>query len=348
MMHDGASPGLAADDDLTRKTQLGVLRFGTSAGCGCKVDWRISHDLAGLPIIRDSLGVQLGLGDAARLDGFPGAAASIDFVGPVAREAADYGHVAAAHALSDLFASGVQPRHALVIAAWPREADPQRNLPLVLDGVLGACRSMGVTVVGGHTVFSEQPLIGLCGFGDLVAGEKKAPLAPGDTVYLTKPLGSGVAITAMREESCPTELEAAALATMRAMNTVGLALNGDARVKMVTDVTGFGLAGQALRLVENTDLAVAFHAGLPALPHVRDLIARGAGSSPAERNLGMLASFIAADDHIDRTLACDPQTNGPLLVVGGGDLAKDFAGLTAVGIVEKRKEKAVVFGRPVS
>lgn len=332
-----ASPpaGTTLTHPIADATPLGILAYGDAAGCACKADWALMEEVRGLDMIRQAAASQLGLGDAAVLSVAGGFATSVDFIGPVARDAADYGYVAAAHAMSDLFAVGAVPTHALAIAAWPRDPSLHSGLLTALDGMRAAAADVGAVILGGHTAHCEQPLLGLCVFGRLDASPRKREIQAGDAVYLTKPLGSGVAIGALREGERIPELERAALMTMRTLNTAGHELARNDRVKLVSDVTGFGLIGQALRLAETSNLSVRFEgAALPGLENVRDLIKRGVGSSAAERNWGLIRRRIQARNWVDAVLAADPQTNGPLLVVGepgleGATLARVGALCTA-------------------
>jgi selenide,water dikinase len=327
---------------------LGILAYGDSAGCACKADIGLLDDLRHLPLFQSALDNQLGLFDAGSTTLPDGSriAATVDFIGPVSRDAYDYGYIAAAHALSDLFAVGAAPMCALALAVWPRQPEARKHLERALDGIHAALKDVGIGILGGHTAHSEQPLLGICAFGQMSA-PAASQITDGDLVCLTKPLGIGVAIGAMRENSCPTELEEAALQVMRTMNSIGCRLALHPSVKLVSDITGYGLGGQALRLAEHASCSVVLEGGqLPALPHVRDLIARGTGSSAAEKNWGFLKSKISGGAWPDVVLTTDPQTNGSLLVVvdGAVDPTTDLPefGLIPVGRVAQVQASPVV------
>jgi selenide,water dikinase len=303
------------------------------------------NGLEELALFKGARDKQLGLHDAACIE-ISGAhiATSTDFIGPTSRDPADYGYIAVAHSLSDLFAVGVQPTAALVLAAWPREADARTQLPAALEGMHAALRDANVTAIGGHTAYSAQPLLGVTSFGSLGAKVIAAEVSDGDLVCLTKPLGSGIVIGALREGDCPADLETTSLASMRILNRAGLSLSRHARVKLVSDVTGFGVFGQLIRLSDASATTIIVEgAAIPAFPGVRELIARGTGTMAAERNWNLLSARVAGGDRISRVLASDPQTNGPLLVVGAfttRDLIE--LNLTRIGAVAPRQQSSLV------
>lgn len=320
-----------------------ILSFGEGSGCACKADWQVMEELRRSAIFSALADRQLGLDDAATVDMFPGSpfAATVDFIGPVAHSAADYGYIAAAHALSDLFAVGATPSYALAVTAWPRDDLVRDALPAALEGMQAALSDAGVRLIGGHTANSAQPLLGLCAFGVQKALVRKRPVSDGDVLYLSKPLGFGVAIGALREGSCSAALETLALEGMRSLNTVGLDLADDPSAKLVSDITGFGLVGQLLRLTERMALsAVICGADLPALPEVREMIAKGAGAMAAERNFGLMRGHVFGTDRVNSVLACDPQTNGPLLVVGDDSLSS--RSLIRIGVLRKHQTPSVI------
>jgi len=233
-------------------TDLGLLDLTETAGCACKVDSRA------LRVLRDSLNLKiehLGLQDAGSFTFTVGRrrtrfAGSIDFIGPIARTPADYGVIAALHALSDLWASGVRPQVALVVAIWPRDS---RLWPLLIEAVAAmqrTCEGLKCEILGGHTAYGDQPFLGLSVFGQKLKVPVKPAVKAGDYIWLTKPIGVGMAIGALKEGECSPEVEEHALAAMKTPNTCGLELNRNPLVKIVSDVTGFGLVGQLAELIK--------------------------------------------------------------------------------------------------
>lgn len=305
-------------------TELGLLDLTETAGCACKVD---SRDLG---ILRDRLNLKiehLGLQDAGshtfsigrRKARFGG---SIDFIGPIARTPEDYGIIAALHALSDLWASGVRPRVALVVAIWPRDSSLWPQLIEAVAAMQHACERVKCEILGGHTAYGDPPFLGLSVFGEKLKVSPKPAMQPGDHILVTKPLGVGIAIGAVKEGECPPETERDALAVMKTPNTDGLELNRNPMIKIVSDITGFGLVGQLAELVKQTGLKVKLDKPLiPVVDGAQELARIGHGSSAAERNWQEYRPLIAGSTTIEMLrLLCDPQTNGPLMFVADQDI----------------------------
>jgi selenide,water dikinase len=203
--------------------------------------------------------------------------ATLDFFTPVVDDPYLYGSIAAANSLSDVYAMGGDPLFALAIAAFP---DDPKLLPLLADVMAGAAakaKEAGVCIIGGHTVRDREPKFGLSVTGtvhpDRIWHNRGAKA--GDVIVLTKPIGTGVATTAIKWGICPKATEDEVVGGMSRLNAAAARAGREAGISTATDVTGFGLVGHLLEVVEGSGLTAELrHADIPVFPGVRDLIAR--------------------------------------------------------------------------
>ena len=203
--------------------------------------------------------------------------ATLDFFTPVVDDPYLYGSIAAANSLSDVYAMGGEPLFALAIAAFP---DDPKTLPLLADVMAGAAdkaKEAGICVIGGHTIRDKEPKFGLSVTGmvhpDRVWHNRGA--RPGDVIVLTKPIGTGIATTAIKWGICPRATEDAAVASMARLNAGAARAGREAGISTATDVTGFGLTGHLLEVLEGSGLAAElWHSEVPVFPGVRELLAR--------------------------------------------------------------------------
>jgi selenide,water dikinase len=286
-----------------------------------------------LPPVRDAnvLAGHDGFEDAAAYLVAPGMALvqSVDFFTPIVDDPAAFGRIAAANALSDLYAMGARPLFALALAAWPRELDLDL-FARVLEGGAAKAAEAGCPVVGGHTIDDPEPKYGLAvtGIADPDALWRNAGGRAGDELYLTKPLGTGVVSTAVKNEAAPPDVVAAAVASMERLNRDAADAAREAGPSAVTDVTGFGLCGHLHELAAASGVAAELdHEALPWLPGVRELAEAGQVAGGSRRNLeaaGPYATFGERLDELDRILVCDAQTSGGLLVALAPERAETF------------------------
>lgn len=251
---------------------------------------------------------------------------TVDVFTPIVDDAFAFGQIAAANALSDIYAMGATPLTALNIAAFPRATLPFEVLGDILRGGADILRQAGVALLGGHTVESAEPLYGLAVTGT-VHPERIASNAgarDGDALFLTKPLGTGLISTAIKRQACAPSWEQAAIASMIRLNREAalamqaLGVGQGLPVGGATDISGFGLLGHALELARASDVSLRLHAeALPLLPGAREL-AQDASNAPGgtERN-----ALSAAHGEVEwraqewwKNLAWDPQTSGGLLI----------------------------------
>ncbi len=244
---------------------------------------------------------------------------TVDFFTPIVDDAATWGRIAAANALSDVYAMGGTPLTALSIVGWPQGTLPIALLGDVLEGGAEVLAQAGCALLGGHTIDDAEPKYGLAVTGlvhpdDLVTN---AAGRPGDVLLLTKPIGTGIIATAIKRGDAPAEAEAAAVATMTALNAGAAAAMRRVGVRAATDVTGFGLLGHLGELVRASGVSGDVEAAMvPLLPDVRDLVAAGAVPGGTMRNLAAIRRVVDFGD-VDETtqvVLADAQTSGGLLV----------------------------------
>jgi selenide, water dikinase len=263
---------------------------------------------------------------------------TLDFFPPLVDDARTFGEIAAANALSDVFAMGGRVLFALSIAAFPEDL-PRDTLAAVFDGAASKVREAGGTLAGGHTIRDPEPKYGLAVIG---AGHpdkllRKGGARPGDKLLLTKRLGTGLIVSGNREGKAEARDVAAAIDQMRALNRSA----GDVLVRHgiagATDVTGFGLLGHGLEMVRASGMRFVFDAGaLPALPGALDLARAGVETGGAAHNRRFVAPDLTLGEGVAPeavTLAHDPQTSGGLLAAIPADrLAAVEAHLAAAGV----------------
>jgi selenide, water dikinase len=267
-----------------------------------------------------------------------------DFFTPIVDDAYTFGAIAAANALSDIYAMGAQPLMAVNLVAFPiKELGPELLADILLGG-LDKVREAGIDILGGHSIDDHEPKYGLAVTGtvhpDRVRRNRGGRL--GDRLVLTKPLGTGVITTAIKHDVAPPTSAAAAIEGMLRLNRDAADAMATVDVHAVTDVTGFGLLGHLHYLARASGLAARVEAAsVPFLPDAEMLADAGEVPGGTRRNEQFLASRVRWPTHLPlgrQTLLCDAQTSGGLLIAIA---AKDIEPLLAA-LQAKRVEGAVV------
>ncbi len=254
---------------------------------------------------------------------------TVDFFTPIVDEAYDWGRIAAANALSDVYAMGGRPITALQVVGWPRDGLPFSTLADVLEGGASILEIAGCALAGGHTVDDPEPKYGLAVTGlvhpdDLVTN---AGAQPGDVLVITKPIGTGLIATAIKRGTATPEQRDEAVATMAALNAGAAAAMRRVGANAATDVTGFGLLGHLSEMIRASSASAEIDsAAVPLLPGAKDLAAAGVVPGGTKRNLASVArstDFGPLDETMQLLLA-DAQTSGGLLVAVDAPLEKAF------------------------
>jgi selenide, water dikinase len=277
---------------------------------------------------------------------------TVDFFPPVARDPEEYGRIAAANALSDVYAMGGKPLTALAIVCFPSQFVRQGALGAIIRGASAILREAGCVLLGGHSILDPQPKFGLAVTGVVDPTEMftNAQARPGDVLILTKPLGTGVTIMAIRAGMASAEQERAANRSMAALNEKAAELARQCGVRCATDITGFGLLGHALQLARASDVALEISVDdVPLLDGARGFAEQGLLSAAAYTNRAYAGDSVQFDDDVTlpaRDLLFDPQTSGGLLICCPPSRAADLVGWareqipTASGIVGRVVEPA--------
>jgi selenide,water dikinase len=331
--------------------RLTTLSHG--AGCACKLP------LASLERLMATVGGELAAGadgdllvgaadgdDAAvlRLDDRRALIFTTDFFTPIVDDARDWGRIAAANALSDVYAMGGRPLVALNLAAWPAADLPLELLAEVLAGGAEVAAQAGCPVVGGHSIDDPEPKYGLAvvGTADPARLLTIARARPGDRLVLTKPLGTGVVATAVKRGRPDPAHVAAAVAAMTTLNRDAAEAALAAGAVAATDVTGFGLLGHLHRMLRASGVAGEVDAArVPFLPGAAELAAAGFISGGTRNNQAYLRDHVELEPGLPpvvATLLHDAQTSGGLLV----SVAAERLGRLVAELRERGVEPAVV------
>jgi selenide,water dikinase len=332
----------------TEAVRLTTLSHG--AGCACKLP------LAALERLMETVGAGLDGGAAAdgallvgaaagddaavyRIDDDRALVLTTDFFTPIVDDPRDWGRVAAANALSDVYAMGGRPLVALNLTAWPNATLPLELLAEVLRGGAEVAAEAGCLVVGGHSVDDPEPKYGMAvvGLADPARLLTVDRARPGDHLVLTKPVGTGVVATALKRGAADPAAVAAAVAAMTTLNAAAAEAAMAAGVRAATDVTGYGLLGHLHRMLRASGVAGEVHAArVPFLPGAAELAAAGHISGGTRNNEAALREHVELEAGLPpvvATLLHDAQTSGGLLLaVPGAALAGLVADLRGRGV----------------
>jgi selenide,water dikinase len=278
---------------------------------------------------------------------------------PIVDDAFAFGQIAAANAISDVYAMGGKPIFALAVLGWPLATLPASIAAQVMEGARKTCSDAGIVIAGGHSIDSQDPIFGLVVNG-LVAIEnlkRNDTAKEGDLLILTKPLGVGVLATSQKRGILSAADLTLLVKQLTTINKAGEALGKISGVHAMTDVTGFGLAGHLTEMMQGSHLTAQIsYSKIPIIPEVRNYIAQKAIPGATARNWNATFEGIELDPSIDEKEASlilpDPQTNGGLLIaVDPNALAEVQVVLTAagisytepIGVCESYRQKNIVF-----
>ena len=269
---------------------------------------------------------------------------TVDFFTPVVDDPRDWGRIAAANALSDIYAMGARPMTALQLIGWPRDELSFELLGEVVAGGLDVMAEAGCTVIGGHSIDDREPKYGFSVTGIATRVVTNSGARPGDRLIITKPIGTGIIATAIKRGDCPEAVAAGAVASMASLNKAAADVMAPV-AHAATDVTGFGLLGHLAEIMGASGVGARLEVSkVPVLPGARELLASGAFPGGSARNLEAVAGLIEGDITEARLLA-DAQTSGGLLIAVGADEAEALlAALQAAGVVNAAEIGEVTSG----
>jgi selenide, water dikinase len=253
---------------------------------------------------------------------------TVDFFTPVVDDPYDFGRIAAANAFSDVYAMGARPLTALNIVSFPSGVLPLDYLGRILLGGAETARLASATIVGGHTIDDPEPKYGLAVTGILRPGQQMTNSAavPGDLMVLTKPLGTGIVATAIKQGTASPEAVAAATEFMARLNRDAAEVAREQELHAVTDVSGFGLLGHLSELCRASGVSAdLWFDRLPLLPGAAELVRQGVVPGGTKRNLAFVEEWTEFDPDLEpwqRLLCADAQTSGGLLLCVPADRAE--------------------------
>jgi len=303
--------------------EIKLTQYSHGSGCGCKVAPAVLEEIlkgTGASFISPNLLVgNETKDDAAVYDMGNGTAliSTVDFFTPVVNDPFSYGKIAAANALSDVYAMGGKPFMAIAILGFPVEKLAAEIAQQIIAGAKEICAQAGVSLAGGHTIDSPEPFFGLSvnGFVDVKHLKKNSTAQVGDVLYLTKPLGTGVLATAVKRGLLTDEEILHAVDYMCTLNTPGDALGKFDFVHALTDVTGFGLLGHLAEICDGAGVSAEIeYAQVPLMNRVKELTTKFIYADNTMRNWKSYEGKVKGISGESLLTLCDPQTSGGLLI----------------------------------
>lgn len=337
--------------DITETKEIKLTHYTHGLGCACKIQPQLLEKvLANLkPLFDPQVLVGIETSDDAtvyKINENIAIVQTLDFFTPIVDNPYDFGAIAAANALSDIYAMGAKPLFALNIVGFPEEALPMRVLEQILKGAQDKAAEAGIAILGGHTIEDPEPKYGMVVTGSIHPDHilKNEGAQPGDILVLTKPLGTGILSTAIKRGMVDEDLQKEVSNLMATLNKIPAELMMGYEVHACTDVTGFGLLGhlKEMSVASECNVRIDFEK-VPFLREVKNLTTAGIIPGGTYNNLDFVKDFVDFGNHprTDQLLLCDAQTSGGLLVALSEKNAENYLNdLKKNGITE-----AVVIGR---
>ncbi len=335
-----------------------LTQFSKGSGCGCKVAPHVLEEILKASAADTKFPLLL-VGnstkdDAAVYDTGHGILliSTIDFFTPIVNDAFTFGKIAAANALSDVYAMGGTPTMAIAVMGFPVEKLPVEIAQQIIAGAKEICNEANIPLAGGHTIDAPEPFFGLSVNG-FVAKEnlrQNSTAQTGDVIFLTKPIGTGAIATAMKRELMTEAESSEAIDSMCRLNKAGSLFSTLDFVHAMTDVTGFGLLGHLIEMCEGAQLSAEIdYARVPLLQGMKELCAKFIYADNTMRNWKSYEAKTAGIGSESLLTLCDPQTNGGIMVAVAENQKATFLQLAEsnncsvfeIGKFFERKEKAV-------
>ena len=303
-----------------------LTQYSRGAGCGCKIAPAVLQEM--LKTNSEELShINLLIGnssndDAAVFDIGDGNAiiSTTDFFMPIVDDAFDFGRIASANAISDVYAMGGKPLMAIAILGWPIEKLSTALAQQVLEGARAICAMAGIPLAGGHTIDTVEPMFGLAVTGIIKKQNIKQNKSAkeGDLLFITKPIGLGILATAQKRNVLTEEHAKNMIAKMTQLNSFGEKLGTIPGVTAVTDVTGFGLLGHCVEMAEGANLSLElYYSRIPVIEGAKEYLAQKVVPDATYRNWNSYSTKTAFEKGVNVmeafSLLPDPQTNGGLL-----------------------------------
>lgn len=301
--------------------KIKLTEYSKGSGCGCKIAPAVLQQvLKGNQSFSDSkllIGYESG-DDAAVYDAGNDQLiiSTTDFFTPIVNNAYDFGRIAAANAISDVYAMGGKPLMALAVLGWPVEKIPVQIANEVMEGARTICTQAEIVLAGGHSIEITEPVFGLCVTG-LVSRQhlkRNNTAKPGDFLFVTKPLGSGILASALKRGLLKENLQSELIRRLTQINSAGAVLGRIEGVTAMTDVTGFGLLGHLTEMTGQQNLTAEIRkVDIPKLSGVEEYMGQMIYPENTTRNYTAFSSRTSGMRDLEFLLYCDPQTNGGLM-----------------------------------
>jgi len=301
-----------------------LTQYSHGAGCGCKIAPKVLEDILStnlsLPDNKNLLVGNSSKDDAAVYDLGNGMAliSTTDFFMPIVDDPFEFGRIASANAISDVYAMGGKPIVAIAILGWPINVLPPAIAQKVIEGSKSICAEAGIPLAGGHSIDSVEPIFGLAvnGLVGINNLKKNNTAKEGDVIFLTKPLGVGILTTAEKKGILKGEHKGIAAKQMMQLNKTGEILGSIKGVNAMTDVTGFGLLGHLVEMAEGSGLSavIDFEKVPLIIDDLKNYIDQKCVPGGTDRNWDSYGDKIANISDYQKTILADPQTSGGLLI----------------------------------
>lgn len=344
-------------------TEYKLTEYSKGGGCGCKIAPSVLQQIVQTnhTFSFDQLLVGNDSNDDAAvylLENDTAIISTTDFFMPIVDDAFDFGRIAAANSISDIYAMGGKPLMAIAILGWPIEKLPAFVAQKVLEGARAICSEVSIPLAGGHTIDSNDPIFGLAVTGSVSTQhlKKNNTARPGDLLFLTKPLGVGIVSTAVKRKLLKDEHYHVLIQQLTRVNKIGEALGKINGVHAMTDVTGFGLLGHLTEMAEGSGFSTEVHfSAIKTIAGVKEYIQLKTIPGATARNWKSYCEKIEISDAVNQadaiTLLPDPQTNGGLLISVAPASVEEVhtvfneyglqAFLTPIGTIVHKREKVV-------
>lgn len=321
---------------MTDTDKIKLTSYSSKGGCGCKIGpGELSQVLRSLPSVAPDPNLLVGIDtsdDAGiyKLSDDLALVQTVDFFTPIVDDPYSFGQVAAANAISDIYAMGGRPLTALNIVAFPIRTLDKQVLADILRGAGDKMMEAGITLVGGHSIDDNEPKFGLAVTG-LVHPDKirtNAGAVPGDKLILTKPIGVGILTTSIKKDKLSEKEVQRVTNVMATLNKTAAETMEAFDVHACTDVTGFGLLGHTLEMAKGSGVGIRIYASdVPVLPRVRELAEEGFVPGGTKNNFTHVQDSITFSETLDQIgqwILCDAVTSGGLLISVDGKQAEEL------------------------
>lgn len=349
--------------EIEKLSDVKLTQYSHGAGCGCKISPKVLDQILQSNFARpDNDKLLVGnhsKDDAAVYDLGNGTAliSTTDFFMPIVDDPYNFGRIASANAISDVYAMGGKPILAIAILGWPVNTLSPEIAQRVIEGSRSICQEAGISLAGGHSIDSPEPIFGLSvnGLVDIKNLKQNNTAKAGDILFLTKKIGVGILTTAEKKGLLKEQHTQLAAAQMMQLNKIGETLGAISGVTAMTDVTGFGLLGHLSEMAEGSGLSATVYLNKVPLitDDLKEYIAQKSVPGGTTRNLESYGEKIFFDEGLDvsyaKAILSDPQTSGGLLIAVSPDDAGQIRNLLhefslydePIGVITSKKEFVV-------